>query len=614
MLSRLEIEGLAIIESLAIEFSPQFNVITGETGAGKSILIRALGLLLGGKGHPEYVRRGRAAASITGYFEVEVGHKVLGILSHCGIGYEVSTSESTGIPILIRRVISPKGRFLAWINDTPVTAATLKEVGGTLIDVFGQHDSLRLLDPAHHLQWLDQFLPLVTSLAPEGSKGPLERYNIQRRKIIGDLKDFIDLVDRFRSRRQSADYINFRCDELSRFEPQQEEYHQITTVLKAVTQNLQILRDLQIIQTSLEAGDQHTSPSQNLWDCHRRLSRITTTPLGESITSKLTHCADQAAQIAGLIDDLSFQIGVTIRDLSINETELEEMQLRLVGYQDLFRKLNVHTIDQLLDEQRRIFQERDWIDQASQTITTALQKLQADSKELRKQGEALSLARKKAKDIVQKHLEKELHQLAMPGAQIDVEFSPIRLQPPDLDLGFLGEDIRTRWQAFCDDWSQLGDHGMERGQFLLAANKGEPLHPLQKIASGGEISRVILALKKSLAAGADSCLLVFDEIDTGISGRIADVVGQKIQELSHRFQVICISHLAQVTAFADAHFLVRKQGSGDRTESQIVALDKKASEREIARLISGAEVTQASLNHAKQLLKKAKKREITTFL
>jgi DNA repair protein RecN (Recombination protein N) len=155
---------------------------------------------------------------------------------------------------------------------------------------------------------------------------------------------------------------------------------------------------------------------------------------------------------------------------------------------------------------------------------------------------------------------------------------------------------------------------MERGQFLLAANKGEPLHPLQKIASGGEISRVILALKRSLAAGADSCLLVFDEIDTGISGRIADVVGQKIQELATRFQVICISHLAQVTAFADAHFLVRKHGSEDRIESQIIALDKKASEREIARLISGAEVTQASLNHAKQLLKKAKKRESTPFL
>lgn len=607
MLSRLEIEGLAIIESLTIEFSPRFNVITGETGAGKSILIRALGLLLGAKGHPETVRSGRSAATVSGFFEVEGGHRVLGILSQFGIPYEPQPIDNGVIPILMRRVVNAKGRSFAWINDVPVTAGALKEAGSALIDVFGQHDSLRLLDPGHHLQWVDQFLPLVAP--PPLGKAVLEDYAVLRKKISAELNEFFDLIDRVRNRRQGADYISFRCEELARFQPQAEEYHHIAKALKAATQNLQILRDLQIIQSSLEAEDQQASPGQKLWDCHRRLNRMTSSPLDETTYQKLTGCTEQAAQIAGSIDDLSFNIGVMIRDLSVNENELEDMQLRLVGYQDLFRKLNVTSIDQLMTEHTRLIQERVWIDQASQTIEAALHNLHANTKKLKILGESLTKARLKAKEIVKKNLETELHQLAMPGAKIDFEFTTLRQLPPELSLAFISEDLEGQWQTFCDDWSMLGEHGMEKGQFLLASNLGEPFHPLQKIASGGEISRVILALKKSLAAGADSCLLVFDEIDTGISGRIADVVGQKIQELSKRFQVICISHLAQVTAYADAHFLVRKQGKGVRIESQIIPLDKKTSEREIARLISGAEVTPASLNHAKQLLKKAKERD-----
>jgi DNA repair protein RecN (Recombination protein N) len=218
----------------------------------------------------------------------------------------------------------------------------------------------------------------------------------------------------------------------------------------------------------------------------------------------------------------------------------------------------------------------------------------------------LTQARLKAKSLVKKRIESELHDLAMPGARIDVEFETIERSIASADLSLFGSEADILWTRLVTALSSLSEYGAEKAQLLLAANPGEPLLPLQKSASGGEISRIMLALKRALAAGADTCILVFDEIDTGISGRVAAVVGRKMQELSRSFQVICISHLPQVAAFADSHFLVHKVSKENRTESTISKLSQRASEEELARLLSGDEVTQSSLANARALVKKAR--------
>jgi DNA repair protein RecN (Recombination protein N) len=608
VLSRLEIEGLAIIESLTIEFSPQFNVITGETGAGKSILIKALGLLLGSKSSPETIRKGREQAQITGYFEVNSLHKVVGIMEHYGIPCQGGQEEDSGqeITILTRRIITPKNRFLAWINDTPVTATALKEVGGALIDVFGQHDSLRLLDPHHHLQWLDQFLGQIELSPSEKADSILIRYSEERKKVLHSLKSFCDFVEEIKSRRSHADFLRYRFEELKKFSPDVEDYHRVYAAVKAASQNLQVLKDLQYVESLVDPSSDSLSPGQTLWECHRRLNRIQGVSQSE-LALRIEKITKSAGYLASGLDELSYEVGVIIRELDVPEAELEELQERLVGYQELFRKLHVPSIEALVLEMGKLQADLFWLDQAESSCLEMLKKLSDDIALLKKRGSLLTQARLKAVDIVKEKLKKELSELAMPGACIDVELSPVRGSMSGVDLGLFNTDIQLLWNQITEEWIHLGETGMEKAQFLLSSNPGEPLHPLVKIASGGEISRVILALKKALAAGADSCILVFDEIDTGISGRVADVVGHKIKDLAERFQVICISHLAQVTAYCDAHFLVRKGGSGERTESQIIRLSEKESEKEIARLISGSEVTSASLNHSRALLMKAKR-------
>jgi DNA repair protein RecN (Recombination protein N) len=224
---------------------------------------------------------------------------------------------------------------------------------------------------------------------------------------------------------------------------------------------------------------------------------------------------------------------------------------------------------------------------------------------LMKVSSGLAEARRKASALVATRVEKELTDLAMPSAKFSVEFSQVSRSVPALEMTPFGEDVVSAWSDVLDDWTSVGDVGSEKAEFYLAANKGEASLPLSKVASGGEVSRIMLALKKALVVGAETCVLVFDEIDTGISGRVADIVGQKISELSGYCQIICISHLPQVAAYADRHYIVKKIEGKDRTESTITPLSTSDRLDEIARLLSGDKVTKASLDHAKSLVSEA---------
>ena len=297
-------------------------------------------------------------------------------------------------------------------------------------------------------------------------------------------------------------------------------------------------------------------------------------------------------------------------DIEINDDDIEMAQARLAGYQELFRKSAVTDIDCLISEHERLEAELTFLESASVDVSRRLSELEISSNQLAITANELSVARRSAKGAVKRRIEAELHALAMPGAKIDVDLSAVHKPLVSTEFSTFGPEAEAVWARISEVLSGLGEHGAEKAQLLLAANPGEPLLPLQKIASGGEISRIMLALKKALAAGADTCILVFDEIDTGISGRIAAVVGRKMQELSNEFQVICISHLAQVAAHADAHFLVHKLSRDKRTESTISRLSPRSSEEELARLLSGEELTPSSLANARALVKKAKEKTV----
>ena len=588
MLTQLHIQGLAIIDSLSIDFSSGFNVITGETGAGKSILIKALSLLLGGKASAETVRHGREAATVAGSFEAKLGHPCAETLRRYSIPCEDDWGAFT---ILVLRSITNKGRSLAWINDFPVTIAVLKEFGATLIDIFGQHENQRLLDSTQHINYLDQFLP---------DREVLVEYRNAFHQVQIQVDNLTKMATEFATKSRDADYIAYRAEELNKFAPNLCDFEQVQELCRSSTEQFATVKALEASLAMIDNDSGSDSISRRLSNISRTLSKI------QHLAPDVKPLADEAAALAARVEDWSFEIGRCLSRREVDEEMLEAAQERLARYQDLFRKLGVSNITELIHEKERMQGELLFLDSAVVYVQTQLKQIGALVSELATKACALSSARQMARAIVKERAERELHELAMPGAQVDVELTEISREIADVNMSIFGVEAHDAWSKSKESLNGLAEHGAEKAQFLLATNPGEPLHPLHKTASGGEVSRVMLALKKGLADGADTCILVFDEIDAGISGRVADIVGRKMQELSHDFQVICISHLAQVAAYADTHFFVHKFGKESRTESTITRLNSAQSEEEIARLLSGDEVTTSSLANARALISKAR--------
>ncbi len=592
MLSHIDIHGLAIIDALSMELDPGFNVITGETGAGKSILIKALGLLLGAKASPETVRSGVDTAAVTGTFEVPLSHPAAGLLGERGIPIESDAEADDGrATLLVRRTIGAKGRSKAWVNDVPVTVGLLRDLAATLIDVFAQHENQRLLDASRHTEYLDRYLT---------KRDPLDAVEREYAACADALKEIVDGTEDFRERRRDADYVGYRSEELDRFDPSADDFARVSELCQRAGGELEVRETFARAQSLVDEGAGGEPVSQPLWEVARLLGR------SEDVLPIAKELAGEASDLAGRLDDLSYRLGSTASGLDIDEASLQAAQDRLAGYQDLFRKFAVADIDGLLAERERLQRELSFLESAAFETLEKLRTLRDRAQVLREAAAKLRRARGKAKDRVKKRVESELHELAMPDARIEVELVAVERPRPDTDLSLFGEEAVALFDEAIERLDGVGEHGSESARFLLASNPGEPALPLHKVASGGEVSRIMLALKKGLAAGADTCILVFDEIDSGISGRVADVVGRKMQELGETFQVICISHLAQVAAYAGTHFRVEKHKKSRRTEVDIRKLTQKESEEAIARLLSGSELSKSSLANARSLVRKAR--------
>ncbi len=589
MITKLEISGLAIIDSLSIGFSNGFNVITGETGAGKSILIRGLNFLTGAKTSREQLRSGVEQAKVLGEFIIPKDHAVRTSLETFGIPFE---EEGDDIVLLIRRILSANGRAQSWINDTSVSSQALREIGSSLVDVFGQHENQRLLKSNEHLSYVDLFLP-----DQKGSKEVLELYR-KSHEIIVKLKSHLA---NYESKSRDKDYLEFRLVELKKFEPTVEDYEKVSTL---VSSSDKIVHVREVFSKAIQYLEgEEGALSQRLKDCARVLEKGAAQP-----ELSVDGLADTARRLASEVEDLSFNLEKKFQDFDVDEEALEDAQKRLYGYQDLMRKHSTREIGLLVSEKEKLEAELEAIENFESNLKTWLEELSEISERFEKASEKLSTVRKKAALNIKKRVEAELQELSMKGARFEVQFENILHSIEPLDFSKFDVGLGALWEKSKVRLEKLSSTGREKVEFLLASNPGESILPLNRIASGGELSRIMLALKKTLAIDAETCVLVFDEIDTGISGRVADVVGLKMKDLSRSFQVICISHLSQVAVFADTHYLVQKVGKKSRTETEIIRLSKEESAKEIARLISGAEVTKGSLVHAKDLITAAHSR------
>ena len=577
MLCRLSIKNLAIVESLEINFHSGFNVITGETGAGKSILIKSLQMLLGSKASLDLVRVGCEQATVIGNFQFAPEHRIMSVIEKLGLPVEDDFS------FIIRRSINHKSKSSAWFNDVAIAVSTLKEIGDSMVDIMNQFENHRLLNPSEHLVILDRFITQKDLPASVANRFHACHETIEKIKAKAE-----QLALSFKNR----DYLEFRASELAEFKPSLADFDHVKNFVEQGDSRQKNFENLTLAQNLLDESFNGSSINRAFKEIEKHLRPIE----GYSTLSEIL------GRIFNSIDELSFEIAQAASTFNNDHSQLEDLSTRLDQYYNLFRKLGVHNAMELEEEYVRIQSDLAAVLNSSLDFKDLFDCLEIQLTEIKHSCEKLTKARKIAAKTLAKSVNKELQELAMPGAELKVNLEPpFAEKNTELFLGHIEKEEQERFKKQGDELAKYTSTGAERAQFQLRSNAGDSFHKLNRIASGGEASRIMLALKRALVEGAETCVLVFDEIDTGISGRVADVVGRKLKQLSKNFQIICISHLPQVAAFADQHLRVQKTSSKIKTESTIVTLSHEESLEELARLLSGPKITKQSLDNAKTL-------------
>ena len=555
MLSLLHIENIAIIQSADIRFDRGFNVLTGETGAGKSIVIDAISAVLGERTSRELIRTGAKSALVTAVFTGEFPTRWL----------EDNGFPDPGEELMLQREIQGDGRNSCRVNGRPMTVAQLRELGRQLLNIHGQHDGQQLLDPGYHLGYLDSF----------GKTGPLladyqaayQEMSRLRRRIAG-----LEMDEAERSRR--VDTLNYQIRELERAElrvGEDEELDARRTLLRGAGK---LMEAVQGAQFALSGNEDSPGACDLIGEAEGAVRSVAKygprlEELGDKLTA-LRYAADDAAE---LLRDLE-------GELDFSPDELDRLESRLDVIYRLKKKYGP-TVADMLDYLERCRRELEQIQDADDTIQKLEKELEGARAEAGRRGEALSKVRQQAARELQSRVQEELRQLDMPKVRFQVEFAPVS-----------GED-------------GMDETGLDQVQFLMSANVGEGLRPIQKVASGGELARIMLALKNVLAEDDGIGTLVFDEVDTGVSGRAAQKVAEKMADVARRKQVLCVTHLPQIAAMADTHFSVEKGERDGRTYTNVERLDREGRREELARLVGGASVTQALLDGAAELLQQA---------
>ena len=554
MIRRLHIENYALIEHLDIEFHPGFSVITGETGAGKSIIIGAIGLLLGQRADSKAMKPGANRCVIESTFDLSA-YQLDSFFSENDFDFD-------GAECIIRRELTASGKSRAFINDTPASLAQLKEIGEQLIDVHSQHKNLLLGKEDFQLNILDIVANHQTLL---------DEYRDAYKAYKASVRELESVQEEAKRSREDEDYLRFQVEQLANENLQEDEQAE----LEAEQETLEHAEDIKsalytaanLLQSSTDGADALSLLKQGL-SALRSISSVyvTANELAERLDSCYIELKDVAEELEGNAEDVEY-----------NPQRLEQVNERLNTIYTLQKKHGVDTVGELLALQEELEEKLMRITHSDEMLEELRQKVDAQHKQCLQLAEQLSKERQRVAKQVEQEMQERLLPLGMPNVQFKCS---VIVHP-----------------------SELTPTGYDQVQFLFNANKSGDLKPVSQIASGGEIARVMLSLKALIAGAVKLPTIIFDEIDTGVSGSIAEKMARIMQEMGqHERQVISITHLPQIAAMGDHHYKVYKEDTEDATLSHIVPLTAEQRVEEIAHMLSGEKLTQAALDNARSLL------------
>ncbi|MCL2397136.1 MAG: DNA repair protein RecN [Defluviitaleaceae bacterium] len=550
MLEHLKVSNVALIREASIDFAPGLNILTGETGAGKSILIDSINFVLGARASKEFIRTGADVATVEAF--ITVSHNQL-VEQISRLGIDIGEDRA----LLLFRSQNTAGKQTAKINGRPVTISMLKEISAVLVDIHGQHEHQSLLNPAKHLQLLDRFCQ--EDLLPQ--KTQLAEYITAYKTLLAAIKT---IPGQNADQSQTADVYKFQIEEISATGLATDEEERLTQRRKMLTNREKITNGAVAARALLSADG---GVLDNLARVVEHTAAVAAYDTAQKDTA--TRLADLYAQLA----DISQDFARYADNLEHNPWELEEIEARLDQIYRLKQKYG-RNVPQLLEYAQELVQKLHTIENGQQELAQLVAEKKALEKEIGRTCLAMSKIRREAAATLGGQIETTLRQLSMEAASFAI-------------------DVQSR--------SEFGRDGFDRVEFMISANKGEAPKPLSDIASGGEMSRVMLALKTALAGYDTIETFIFDEIDAGISGRTAQQVAQKLAVIAQNHQILCITHLPQIAAMGDANFYIEKTPADGRTVTHIHRLEEADTIKAIAQLIGGAEITDTTTKAAEEM-------------
>ena len=553
MLQSLYLENIALIEKLGIELFPGFNVLTGETGAGKSIIIDAVNFVLGERTSRDLIRNGAARAKVEAVFNLNEGDAAFAALDALGIEYD-------GNELILSRELSAAGRNACRVNGTLVPVASLKSVSDTLVDIHGQHEHQALLDAENHISYLDAYchaesLPIIEKIDAIVSR----RNELMLKRNSGFSSE--------REREREMDMLRYQIEEIASANLEAGEEERLNAE-KTVLLNAERIRTaLETAHMALSGAEEGSALSAI--DTARRSMRDIA-----ALNKDYEALGDKIEELYYAAEDISFVLRDTSENVESDMQRLEEIEQRLKLISDLKRKYG-RTVEDVIDFGKDAGTKLNELENAEALAAELDAKLDKLKAEYNVAADELSKVRRAAGDRLKRDVLNELKDLGMAKAMFDVALSDAS-----------GGEPRNG--------------GRETAEFMLSANPGEPLKPLEKVASGGELSRIMLCFKSIFADNDRVPTLIFDEIDTGISGRTAAVVGEKMLGIAKKHQVICVTHLAQIAALAEAHLMVRKYDDGKNTFVETRQLNEEEKVQRIAQMMDGESDSPSALTHARE--------------
>lgn len=552
MLQTLSIKQFAIIDELEVHFGDGLTVLSGETGAGKSIIIDAIGQLIGMRASSNYVRHGEKKAIIEGIFDIDESKEAISILE----ALDIDIDEDF---LLVKREIFSTGKSMCRVNNQIVTLQDLRKIMQELLDIHGQHETQTLLKQKYHLQLLDNY-------AEDKYKKLLNSYVATFDQYKAKKKELEDLESADQALLQRLDLLKFQHEELQEANLVEGEVKQLETDIKRI-QNSENL-NLALNNAHLTLTDEHAI-TDRLYELSNQLQSIS-----HILPEKYDSLKEEVDQFYYTLEDAKHQLYDELTNTEFDEQYLNELESRMNVLNDLKRKYG-KDISELITYQSKLANEIDKIENYEESTSQLRQEIDTLYDKVIKLGEQLSKERRSVAQTLRNHIVEEIQNLQMKDANLEISFKPL--------------DVPNR-------------EGIEFVEFLISPNKGEPLKSLNKIASGGELSRIMLALKTIFVKTRGQTAILFDEVDSGVSGKAAQKMAEKMKDLATYIQVICISHLPQVATMSDHHLFISKDTTDDRTTTHVQQLSGDERVTEIARMISGASVTELTRQNAKEMI------------